>query len=67
MANMFALILALATLVTGIIWCFERFKWAPARRAKIAAVNEQTAGAVDDKTLAKVAKQPGWVETGRSE
>lgn len=33
MANMFALILALATLVTGIIWCFERFKWAPARRA----------------------------------
>lgn len=66
MANMFALILALATLVTGIIWCFERFKWAPARRAKIAAVNEQTAGAVDDKTLAKVAKQPGWVETGAS-
>ena len=66
MANMFALILALATLVTGIIWCFERFKWAPARRAKIAAVNEQTSGAVDDKTLAKVAKQPGWVETGAS-
>ncbi|WP_213978198.1 signal peptidase I, partial [Serratia marcescens] len=66
MANMFALILALATLVTGIIWCFERFKWAPARRAKIAAVNAQTAGAVDDKTLAKVAKQPGWVETGAS-
>ena len=25
-----------------------------------------TAGAVDDKTLAKVAKQPGWVETGAS-
>lgn len=66
MANMFALILALATLVTRIIWCFERFKWAPARRAKIAAVNEQTSGAVDDKTLAKVAKQPGWVETGAS-
>ena len=41
MANMFALITALATTVTGIIWCFERFKWAPARRAKIAAVNER--------------------------
>ncbi|VEA69584.1 Signal peptidase I [Serratia rubidaea] len=66
MANMFALILAIATLVTGIIWCLERFKWAPARRAKIAAVNEQTDGTLDDKTLAKVAKQPGWVETGAS-
>ena len=34
MANMFALILAIATLVTGIVWCIDKFKWAPARRAK---------------------------------
>lgn len=65
MANMFALILAIATLLTGIIWCFERFKWGPARQAKIAAVNAQTAEikaqtgcAVDNKTLAQAAKQP---------
>ncbi len=70
MANMFALILAIATLLTGIIWCFERFKWGPARQAKIAAVNAQTAEikaqtgcAVDNKTLAQAAKQPGWIET----
>ncbi|ARZ00151.1 S26 family signal peptidase [Yersinia ruckeri] len=63
MANMFALILAVATLVTGIIWCFERFKWAPAREAKIAAINAQMAGSVDEKTLTKVARQPGWIET----
>jgi len=38
MANMFALILAIATLVSGIIWCLDRFKFAPARRAKIATL-----------------------------
>ncbi|EIC84407.1 signal peptidase I [Serratia sp. M24T3] len=63
MANMFALILAVATLVTGIIWCLDRFKLAPARREKIARLKVETAGAVDDKTLSKAAKQPGWVET----
>jgi signal peptidase I len=30
MANMFALILAIATLITGIVWVIDRFKWAPA-------------------------------------
>ncbi|MDR3430880.1 MAG: signal peptidase I [Rouxiella aceris] len=63
MANMFALILALATLVSGIIWCLDRFKLAPARREKVARLKLETAGAVDDKTLSNVAKQPGWVET----
>ncbi|WOA52725.1 signal peptidase I [Dickeya solani] len=63
MANMFALILALATLVTGIVWCLERFKWAPARRAKISALSQPVNGAVDEKTLAHSIKQPGWIET----
>lgn len=66
MANMFALILAIATLVTGIIWCIDRFKWAPARRAQQAQAQAQTGNSLDDKTLAKVAKQPGWVETTAS-
>ncbi|RWR02954.1 signal peptidase I [[Pantoea] beijingensis] len=66
MANMFALILAIATLVTGIIWCIDKFKWAPARRVKQAEVRAQTGSAVDDKTMAKIAKQPGWVETAAS-
>ncbi|MEI7375348.1 signal peptidase I [Dickeya chrysanthemi] len=63
MANMFALILALATLVTGVVWCLERFKWAPARRAKISALSQQINGAVDEKMLANSIKQPGWIET----
>ncbi|QUG74723.1 signal peptidase I [Erwinia sp. E602] len=60
MANMFALILAIATLITGIIWCVDKFKWAPARRAKRAAA--QTAGEEQSKAY----KQPGWVETAAS-
>ena len=63
MANMFALILAVATLLTGIIWCLDRFKWAPARRIKIEAIRLQTDGKADGKALANVARQPGWVET----
>lgn len=33
MANMFALGLAIATLITGILWVIDRIKWAPKRRA----------------------------------
>ncbi len=32
MANMFALILVIATLVTGILWCVDKFFFAPKRR-----------------------------------
>lgn len=63
MANMFALILAIATLITGIIWCFDKFKWAPARKAKQA---EAAAAAGSAGEQDKAAKQPGWVETAAS-
>jgi len=66
MANMFALILAIATLITGIVWVIDRFKWAPQRRAKQAAAQAQTGNTLDSKTLAKVSSQPGWVETTAS-
>ncbi len=32
MANMFALILVIATLVTGLLWCLDKFIFAPKRR-----------------------------------
>ncbi len=34
MANMFALILVIATLVTGILWCVDKFFFAPKRRER---------------------------------
>lgn len=63
MANKFALILVLATLVTGIIWCLDRFKLAPARRRKLAAANVEPGSIVAGKTLPKAIHKPGWVET----
>ena len=62
MANMFALILAIATLITGIIWCVDKVKWAPARKAKLAAAAAQ-AGTTETKAKAP---QPGWIETAAS-
>ncbi|MFP9230309.1 signal peptidase I [Pectobacterium cacticida] len=61
MANMFAVILAVVTLVTGIVWCLERFVWAPARRAKFAAARDN--GLTDGAVSSKAPEQPGWVET----
>jgi signal peptidase I len=61
MANMFALILALATLVSGLVWCLERFKLAPARRAKIARIQVQSEE--DEQKLRAVAKPSGLVES----
>ncbi|MFD1801914.1 signal peptidase I [Mixta tenebrionis] len=63
MANMFALILAIATLITGIIWCIDKVKFAPARRALRAQVLAQTAGTPDEKAQLNVTPRSGWVET----
>lgn len=63
MANMFALILVIATLVTGVIWCIDRFKLAPARRAKIEAINAQTVDGLDNQTAKDAVKTSGWIET----
>lgn len=63
MANTFALILVIATLITGIIWCLDKFKLAPARRAKLAALEAEAANAADGKALSSEVKKPGWVET----
>jgi len=63
MANMFALILVIATLVTGVIWCIDRFKLAPARRAKIEAINAQTVDGLDKQTAKDAVKTSGWIET----
>ncbi|MDC9594573.1 signal peptidase I [Xenorhabdus sp. IM139775] len=63
MANTFALILTLATLITGILWCIERFKFAPERKKKLAHIQEQTAGADAQGALATELNKPSWVET----
>ncbi len=66
MANTFALILAIATLLTGIIWGIDKVKWAPARRARHKELKVQMGSEVDDTALQQAIKQPGWVETAVS-
>lgn len=66
MANMFALILATATLITGIIWCLDKLKWAPQRKRKKAEIEAKLGGKVDSETLDKSLRTPGWIETGAS-
>ncbi|GKX60328.1 signal peptidase I [Leminorella grimontii] len=63
MANMFALILAVATLLTGVFWCLERFKWAPARRLKIEALRVENDGKIDRQALEKIVGGLGWKES----
>jgi len=66
MANMFALILVVATLVTGLLWCLDKFIFAPKRHERQAAAQAATGDQLDAKTLKKVSPKPGWLETGAS-
>lgn len=66
MANMFALILVIATLVTGILWCVDKFFFAPKRRERQAAAQAAAGDSLDKATLKKVAPKHGWLETGAS-
>ncbi len=66
MANTFAWILAMATLVTGVFWCVDRFKFAPARKAKAELALTQSGGTLDKETLDKIRKPTGLWETGVS-
>ncbi|XKM12607.1 signal peptidase I [Orbaceae bacterium ac157xtp] len=62
MANYFAILLTLATLITGIFWILERFKFKPARQRKVEAVRVQTDGNIDGKVLAEVGKPSKTVD-----
>ncbi|MDF7671270.1 signal peptidase I [Orbaceae bacterium ESL0721] len=62
MAGNFAIILTFVTLITGIFWCLEKFRWKPARQRKVEAVRQQCNGDIDGKILAEVGKPKGWIE-----
>ncbi|VAX76632.1 Signal peptidase I [Serratia symbiotica] len=61
MANMFSIMLASATLITGIIWCYQRLEWLHAYRDKTVTDN------IDNTKLVIVAKHvAGWVDNTAS-
>lgn len=59
MANMFALILVIATLVTGLLWCLDKFIFAPKRRERQAAAQAAAGDTLDAKTLKKSRPKTG--------
>lgn len=60
---MFTLLLASATLITGIIWCLERFKWAPAREKVNSFLQENNNEVSDSASEKKHKETPVLVET----
>jgi signal peptidase I len=65
MANTFALILVIVTLVTGVVWALEKWVWAKRRQQKVAEIQSQTHG-IDSTAASKVLPQPWWVENSVS-
>ena len=62
----FALILVIATLVCGVIWCYDKIALAPARKQRIASAKAQAADELPAVALEELNKESGWVDTGRS-
>jgi signal peptidase I len=62
----FALILVLATLITGVIWAIDKFSLEPARKAKLASAQEKAAGELPEQAKSELLRAPSWADTGRS-
>lgn len=61
MANMFALILVIATLVTGILWCVDKFFFAPKRRGTSGSAQAAAGDSLDKATLKRLRRSlAGW-------
>lgn len=66
MANTFALILVIATFVTGIIWIIDKIKWGPARRAAQKSAQEKATVTLDEEVLATIHPENVLIENARS-
>ncbi|CAH0541396.1 signal peptidase I [Vibrio marisflavi] len=61
MANTFSIILVIVTLVTGIVWAFEKWVWSKKRLEKLKQLEEQSSD-LDEQTFKKLKTQPWWIE-----
>lgn len=66
MANLFSLFLVVITLITGVIWCCDRFSWRKKRQQKLDIAQTHTQSALDEETKQKILAQPAWVENTAS-
>lgn len=68
MANMFAIILSITTLITGIFWCLEYFKLLSARcrlcqQSSKQRQNADTTSTIEDAAAVKASHKLKWMET----
>ncbi|AGH80526.1 signal peptidase I [Psychromonas sp. CNPT3] len=66
MANTFALILVIITLLTGIIWVIDKLKWGPARKKARLMAQQQATVELDEEVLASIAPENILIENARS-
>lgn len=66
MANTFALLLTVVTLLTGLIWLVDKFKWADARKKARSNAQDQSTTKLDEKTLEKAYPENPIVRNARS-
>ena len=66
MANSFALILVILTLITGIIWVIDKLAWAKKRQQAYADLQAQSEIELDEKALAKMYPENPIIENARS-
>lgn len=65
MANAFALILVIATLVTGVIWVIDKIKWAKKREKAYEELQAQSQVGLSEKELAKLYPENPIIENAR--
>lgn len=62
MANTFALILVIVTLVTGLVWLFDKFVLIRNRQANVQKAQAALNQPLSESAIADLMKEPGWVE-----
>ncbi len=64
MANTFSLILVIITLITGVIWALEKWRWSKQRLEKVVALDKENP--LPDEAKEKLMAQSWWVENSAS-
>lgn len=63
MAVYFSLFLVVVTVITGIVYCLDKFVYAPKRQLNLQATQEQCSQPLDDVAIEKITAPNVWVDT----
>jgi signal peptidase I len=62
----FALILVVATLVTGLLWLLDALAFAPRRKARVEEAQHKAGGELPDEAARELLRPSGWADLSRS-